>query len=478
MAASVGASALLLAFDPTSEDGRVVVLAGEVTVADKGTYQEHAFDVPAGVRRLDVEFTHSHKDAGTQLEVGLFDPERFRGTSRFSKERFHLAEHHATPSYVPGRIMPGTWRIALGIPSIGADTTASWRVTIRLTLASEAEAGLAGALKQGPAWYVGDFHSHTLHSDAYGCEDVPGSGTTRGCQPWEVIEAARGRRLEFLGVTDHNTTSHHADLAVLQESLDDLLLVRGQELTTFRGHANVYGTSTFIDFRLGFRGRSFPDVLDDVGRAGALLSINHPGRETGDRCTGCGWDAPATPWDRVEALEIVNGPTIEGPEAGLPFWYARLNEGHRITAIGGSDDHAARSNRTQVGAPSTVVYATELSEAALLAAVRTGRVYLRTRGAEGPALDLIATFGSHRAEMGGVLEVEGQENVLLELHVRGAAGQTLEIVRKGQVVATQPVPTADARLTHTMELQRGDWVHVLLRDERGITAISNPVYVR
>ena len=68
------------------------------------------------------------------------------------------------------------------------------------------------------------------------------------------------------------------------------------------------------------------------------------------------------------------GPTVEGPTAGLPFWHSRLNEGHRITAIGGSDDHAARSDRGRVGRPTTVVWASDLSESALLDGVRAGRV--------------------------------------------------------------------------------------------------------
>ena len=42
----------------------------------------------------------------------------------------------------------------------------------------------------------------------------------------------------------------------LQEGLTSMLLLRGQELTTFHGHANVYGTSRPIDFRLGFKGRT------------------------------------------------------------------------------------------------------------------------------------------------------------------------------------------------------------------------------
>ena len=111
----------------------VIELSGRVTVADKGSYQEHAFDVPAGVTRLDVEFTYQNPNADTELEVGLFDAGRFRGTSRFSKQRFHLTEFEATPSYVPGPIVPGTWRVSLGVASIGANTAVEWRCVVRMS---------------------------------------------------------------------------------------------------------------------------------------------------------------------------------------------------------------------------------------------------------------------------------------------------------------------------------------------------------
>lgn len=455
---------------------RALTLSGTVTAADKGTYQEHPFDVPAGVTRIDVVFTHQHRGAGTELEVGLFDPQRFRGTSRFSKEQFHLTEFDTTPSYLAGPLPAGRWRLSLGIPAIGAGSSSAWTAAIRLTTTATPIDGLGPVLKTDPGWYVGDFHAHTLHSDAFGCLAADET-TPRGCQPWEVVEAARTRGLDFVAITDHNTTSHHQDLATLQATLTSLLLLRGQEMTTFHGHANVYGTSRVVDFRLGFEGRSMAHVMDDVAREGALLSINHPARDTGDRCTGCGWDAPGTPWDRIEAMEVINGGVIEGRTAGLPFWYARLNEGGRLTGLGGSDDHSARSPRGRIGAPATVVFAEELSEAAILAGVRSGRVYVRTRGPEGPRLDLTGTTGAQTVPMGGAILVPDTDAaVRLTIRVGNAAGQRAEIVRSGEVVATLPVATADATLSHDLHLTPGQWVHVRLRDEDGLTAFSNPIY--
>jgi predicted metal-dependent phosphoesterase TrpH len=461
---------------PTAADSTTIFLSGTVTTADKGGYQEHPFEVPMGVTRIDVEFAHDNRGMGTELEVGLFDSQRFRGTSRFSKARFHVTEFETTPSYFAGPLPAGTWRLSLGVPSIGAGQSSRWTATIRLSTRSTPSEGLGPVLNTKAGWYVGDLHAHTLHSDGFGCVD-PGTTVDRGCQPWEVVEAARARHLDFLAITDHNTTSHHADLATLQESLTSLLLLRGQELTTFHGHANVYGTSRPIDFRLGFHGRSMSDVVDDVAHEHALLSINHPGRETGDSCTGCGWDAPATPWDRIDAMEVINGGVIEGRTAGMPFWYARLNEGHRLTAIGGSDDHGARSPRGRIGSPATLVYARELSEAALLEGIRSGLVYVRTRGPEGPQLALTAAAGETIVQMGGIVKVATAGTpVRLAAHVGGAAGQRAEVVRSGEVVGKLMVDGADQQLSFTVTMTPGQWVHLRLRDAQGITAFTNPVY--
>jgi hypothetical protein len=362
----------------------------------------------------------------------------------------------------------------LGVPSIGATQSSKWTATIRFSTRSTPIEGLSPALKTESGWYVGDLHAHTLHSDSFGCVD-PSSTVARGCQPWEVVEAARARHLDFFAITDHNTTSHHADLATLQESLTSMLLLRGQELTTFHGHANVYGTSRPIDFRLGFKGRAMDDVMNDVAHEGALLSINHPGRDTGDSCTGCGWDAPATPWNRIEAMEVLNGGVIEGRTAGMPFWYARLNEGHRITAIGGSDDHAARSPSGHIGSPATVIYASELSERALLEGIRSGRVYVRTRGPEGPTLEL----STGAVQMGGVVHVATAGSPMrLDIHAINAAGQRAEIVRNGEVIETLMVDAADQKLSFDLTTTPGQWVHIRLRDAKGITVFTNPIYAR
>ncbi len=70
-----------------------------------------------------------------------------------------------------------------------------------------------------------------------------------------------------------------------QPYFDRLLLVPGREITTFQGHANVFGVTQFIDFRVG--DQSVPTMnalLENTRRLGALVSINHPGLPSGESC--------------------------------------------------------------------------------------------------------------------------------------------------------------------------------------------------
>ena len=461
----------------------VIELEGTLTAADRLTWIERPFDVPAGTSRLDFETSFTGADRGTALEFGVYDPVRFRGASRFSKSRFFISRTASTPSYAAGELPAGRWRLLIGVPTIRDGVTSQFRVRVRLTPGGPAQPSVTetagGRELQGPRWYQGDLHTHTLHSDGFGCAD--GRGGLGPCAVHQVVDAAVRRGLDFVAVTDHNTTSHHQDLATLQLQHDRLLLLRGQEVTSFFGHANVYGTSEIIDFRIGHPGVTADTVFAAARAVGGLLSVNHPARETGEKCTGCGWSAPGTDWSQVEALEVVNAFTATGPTAGEPFWHARLNEGHRITGIGGSDDHAASTRAgTAVGTPATVIYADALTEAALLRGIRAGRVYIKVRGPEGPEVEFTAP--TSRAAMGDVVTLQSpNERVAFRLVVRQAMGQRAEVIRNGRTVdraLPQPIASADTALDFSLDVEPGDWVRVNLRDAAGTTLITNPIYFR
>ncbi|MGE3274919.1 MAG: CehA/McbA family metallohydrolase [Vicinamibacterales bacterium] len=454
---------------------------GTLTSADRLRWIERPFEVPEDIARIDVEMSYTNRDQGTAIEFGLYDPQRYRGASRTSKSSFFVARDQATPSYLPGPMPEGRWRLLLGIPSIRDGVTSTYHLTVRLWPDSSRVptplAVPASVAASGPRWYQGDLHAHTMHSDAFGCAD--GEGHAVPCTIEAVASAAARRGLDFAAITDHNTTSHYAGMVAVQARYPRMLLLRGQEVTTFYGHANVYGAGEVVDFRIGDEGQTVDHMLDAVAAQEALISLNHPGRQTGEQCTGCGWSATDTDYDRVDAIEAVNGTVVTGPTAGIPVWERHLNEGHRLTAVGGGDDHAGGTGtRSGIGTPTTVIRATALTEAALLAGVRAGRVFIKTRGPEGP--DLRFEAPGVGATMGDVVEIGEPRRVAFHVIVRSAGGQQIEVIRNAAVVdgAGGAVPGNDAELRFDVDVAPGDWVRVNVRDTDGITALSNPIYFR
>ncbi|EJL24047.1 putative metal-dependent phosphoesterase, PHP family, partial [Caulobacter sp. AP07] len=316
-----------------------LVLTGQIVGADNQTYKPVTFEVPSGVTRLTVAFDYA-RDQKTVVDLGLMDPVRFRGWSGGNKKSFTVAAEDATPSYLPGPLPAGRWTLLLGVPNARPASSAAYEARIFFDRDDGAKSLPATPLKAAPGWYRGDLHMHTAHSDG-SCQTQ--AGVRSPCPLYRTVAAASARGLDFIAITDHNTTSHYEAMAELQPAFDKLLLIPGREVTTFQGHANVFGPTGFIDFRLGEP--TVPNIKalqDAVAAAGGLFSINHPSSPSGEVCMGCGWTAPNTDYDEVQAIEVANGGSeraqhgAEGPLSGVPFWEKQLNAGHRITAIGGS----------------------------------------------------------------------------------------------------------------------------------------------
>src|ERR1700726_3465072 len=103
-----------------------VVLDGKVTGAQNQTYFEVPFHVPENIHRLSVDFHYTTREEHTTLDLGIADPERFRGQSGGNKDHFTLSETDATPSYRPGPIPAGTWKLLVSVPNIRPQVVAAY----------------------------------------------------------------------------------------------------------------------------------------------------------------------------------------------------------------------------------------------------------------------------------------------------------------------------------------------------------------
>jgi hypothetical protein len=449
-----------------------ITLRGEVTRADYETLRELPFEVPVGTARIELHLDAEGTEARTVFDVGLRSPEGLRGWSGGRRERLHVSMLEASAGYLPGPITAGRWAVILGVPNIREGRRDAFRVDITL---HDRARDWGAATRSEPAWYAGDLHAHSGHSDG---RIRVGTPQSIGGPVHVVFDTARRAGLDFVTLSDHNTVAHWLDVARLQPFYAPMLLLPGREVTTYRGHANTVGERAFNEFRLSSPKASPLEVLAPIRRDGAFVSINHPGRPDDETCMGCGWNVDDDAMlSAVDGVEIVNGMTHSGPQSGWAIWARWLNRGHRLTAVGGSDEHTPdETNDYALGQPTTVVWADELSEAALVAGLKAGRVYVRVDGPSGPTLDLRATDGTTEWHMGDEVPSGTLTRLTFHAAVGGAVGQTLAWIRNGEVVGTRPVNGPQVTVSQSLSVSVGDWVTVVLRRGDQPTLFGNPIY--
>jgi len=454
-----------------------LVLTGAITGSQNKTYLESPFQVPAGVHRISVDFSYTARDQKTTIDLGIADPERFRGNSGGNKSHFTIGENDATPSYLPGPIPAGNWKLLLSVPNIRPAVTATWRAEIRFNSALEDSGFTTAPLATGKRWYRGDLHMHTAHSDG-SCASQ--SGRRVPCPLFFTAQAATQRGLDFIAITDHNAMSQYEAMRELQPWFDRLLLIPGREITTFRGHFNIFGATQYVDYRVQ-PGRDINAVLRDVRAHGAIASINHAVAPDGEICMGCRWE-PTSPVDLslLTGVEAVNG---KRPLLSTGFWDQQIATGARLTAIGGSDNHDALAP-DGVGTPTTVVEASELSVGGILDGIRKGRVFVDIAGSRDRVIDIDARLASagpdsQWTKMGDELHAPAGAAIDFRIRIANCPPASVHIFVDGRETSslTSTTGTEDLPFTWTTDGAR-HWLRAEVRDSNGrLVLLSNPIYI-
>ncbi len=457
-----GALALaVLALADAAPSRQVLRLHYDPKDRETGRYQYLPVEVPEGTTRLYVAYAYDKLGGQNVVDLGLFEPgpldfgqARGRGWTGGERSEVTVTTGSATPGYWPGPLPPGRWHVQLGLYRV-----APGGVDVELTLETGREPQppapavappRSDALRPGPAWYRGDLHVHTVHSD--------GELTVA-----QLVQAAREAGLEFIAITDHNNTAHQAD-GVRD---DALLTIVGEEVTTPGGHANVWGLGPrdFVDFRVLPGDGQIEGLVRSVAARGALFSINHPFAD----CPQCSWDH-AVP-EGVVGLEIWN--RWDGPqEAAIALWDRLLRSGRRITGIGSSDFHRRPA---PLGRGSVRVWAPELSTQAILEAIRKGRVVVMGDGMTPPPMVTLRA-GGHTARVGDSLYVRSGEALAVEVEAAQWAGGRADVVWSGDKVGSLVLGRDPVRFEHRPP--RDGYVRVEVRGPDGATvALTNPIFV-
>ncbi len=457
------------------------IFKGRFEPIQEKTYFHLPFDMPSNAVRLDVECHYSDRigsdprlAGGNTIDLGLFDQRGieflkagFRGWSGSEKERFFITDKEATPGYIPGALEPGRWSVLFGLYKM-ASQGCDYEVAINITTQVQTEADViqthtSSRLSASPpinnfnSWYRGELHCHSWHSDG---ENSPES----------LVNMANAMGLDFLAVTDHNTSSSQRELDTIPDP--GLVLVHGVEVTTFKGHFNAWGIKEWVDFRV-----TSPDdmrsVIDFARQMGALTSSAHP------KPLGPDWDYPEV--STMDCVEVWNGPWTGLDEVSLNFWLERLATGRRIPAVGGSDFHRAGEitgfTERQLGRPTNWVYVPGvLTESGILDSLRSGHIVI-SEGPDGPFLELLGGEG-FTARGGDIIEKKAGDYLPIKVHCRGGKGCAIKILDQSGVLITEQVTNDDTFFEYQLAVNTSLYLRVELRtDEDWMKAMTNPIYI-
>jgi hypothetical protein len=450
---------------------------GEVTVDDDSEYMQdyiqYPFTVPTGISSIIIYLEYEPlfvRDITNLITLGLFDPSGFRGNAHRipSKQGVILSANEATVGFIPGSIPAGEWLAQLSIHAVVADTKpCKYRLDIELVEGNTSIVqkkpwdGSQKTLPSVPGWYRGELHSHTTHSDG-------------DCTVQELINNAVKTHLDFLAITDHNTTSTLYELN--QTNFHDLLIIPGFELTTFHGHALALGIDRWVDWRTGYDGWTINDAALEVQKLGGVFILAHPNDIGSPRCTGCKWEYPDINFDLVDAVEIWNSGWWEGEDGNtknLLQWQNLQKDSRRMPFTAGTDYH-------QIGdwdkkSALTYVYATELSVPAILEGIRKGRVII----SNGPRITLQGIQGEEKifVEIGDTLHTSSP-SVRLLINWNEVPDNSELLVHTKQGVKCNFAVSGSGSQNIEINVLDNDstWIEIYGQDS-SLLAITNPIYI-
>ena len=290
-------------------------------------------------------------------------------------------------------------------------------------------------------FYRGNLHTHSTRSDGK-------------LAPEDVCKRYRERGYDFICLSDH--FMEHYDYPIVDTTgyrtagFTTLLGAECHAPATERGEKwHILGVGLPLDFSPNRDGETGSQLAQRCLDAGAFVAIPHPewyGLTAGDAASIPG----------AHAVEVYNhtSQVLNGRGGGSYYLDDILNTGRRINALACDDAHwgvEADSNRDAFGGWVMVkAQANEPQE--LLDALKQGHYY----SSQGPRIENVVVEGNF-------IDITCSPAFQVSLVGRGSKNEKLS----GLGVTSARLP---------WRRFQGDWFRLVVIDEAGKTAWSNPIY--
>ena len=425
------------------------------------------FEVEESAKQLCISFSYSPVEIAAALPINeislsLFGPNGARGARHNNRNMdIRLSETFATPGYVAGKLEPGQWCLVIDAHRILPGSIVSYKISIETQNEESSEqqnSFIKGhTASRGAGWYKGDFHAHSLHSDA--SWDIP-----------DLLSFAKEQKLDFVTLSDHNTVSGLSEFH--SYATNELLTLGALELTSFYGHALALGLDEWTEWRVNPPNgptQTIQQLAQNVENLGGLFIIAHPMSEGDPWCSGCHWGYADMMPGQAKVVEVWNS-SWEGSshnEAALQLYYSWLNQGQKLVATAGTDIHRHSPENHSLGF--NCIFAQDLSATELLKAVRNGHLYLTN----GPRLELGVTNSE------GITYLMGDtfrgKDPVLRFSWDDCQTYSLRLIADATVLESFDPAGSGSR---EMKLKQNfRWLCLEVRDATGhLRALSNPVF--
>lgn len=403
---------------------------------------------------------------------------------------------HTAIGGVPGKILAGEWKLCLGIFTDSVKQRLGDKTIVLEVVVTDEVSEITepignwvwveegsfhispekynwNQLYQSQArWYKGDFHTHTRLSD--------GKETIRN-----AMKKAKDMEMDFYVPTEHNLL--HTGWCDT-----DLCILPGIEITTERGHFNLFGITEMpekLPEIVVYNGtpqieQYVEDIIKEANRKNWIVSLNHP------FLTIWKWKYGKINLKDFQCVEIINDPTYQDAEPSneqaIQFLDELWKDGHKIWGVGGSDSHNLIEERYEgadlpsiAGDPGTYVFCQGLSPNNLMTQVRKGHICV-TRFCT--IIPKITVEGREYLPGDEIVSDTEKINLIYEATITGQKERPeVFLIKNGekQFVEVQEKAVGNYYIKKelVLEKQTWNWVRIEVRKRQGaFLGYVNPVY--
>ncbi len=310
-----------------------------------------------------------------------------------------------------------------------------------------------------PGLVACDTHIHTLTHSKHGDATID-----------ERMLTIAGEGIELAVATDHNHHADYTEAAARTKMSGHFRSVIGNEVSTKAGHFNAFpirAGAPVPDAKLTDWAELLHHIRTVTGAQ--VITLNHPrdvhygftpfGPDNFDAATGA---LRVGPEFGVDAIEVVTSAAMQSDIMQLyRDWFALLNYGYRVAAIGASDTHHVSEfilgqSRTYAAARATDPGAIDIDE--VCASYRAGRLLVSMGLLTQMTVDERFGVGDLATKLGAelrvIVEVSGPSWVSADrvelfangIKVREQAIAATDRVRKARVEWKLPKPRHDVHL--------------------------------